>query len=313
MIWRCAVPSPLRRHFDYRPPADWQGTVKPGVRVSVPFGKRAVTAVVVSAATESEIDETKLRHVTTLLDTAPLYTEAQLALLRWAADYYQHPAGEVLPLGLSPGERRGKTERTVGEPGLSLTTRGQGLPEGAPHRAPKQAALVFKLKQGPASLQALATEGFSRNVIKALIDHDLATSYELKADQNWRTQTPPLPANAEQHAAIDAILAQTGTFAVHLLYGVTGSGKTEVYLQSIADCLERGQQALVLLPEIALTPQTMARFEARFDAPVVALHSGMGDAERDRVWAAARRGSVAVVLGTRSAVFVPLCLSLIHI
>ncbi len=180
MIWRCAVPSPLRRHFDYRPPADWQGTVKPGVRVSVPFGKRAVTAVVVSAATESEIDETKLRHVTALLDTAPLYTEAQLALLRWAADYYQHPAGEVLPLGLSPGERRGKTERTVGEPGLSLTTRGQGLPEGAPHRAPKQAALVFKLKQGPASLQALAAEGFSRTVIKALIDHDLATSCELK-------------------------------------------------------------------------------------------------------------------------------------
>lgn len=307
LIWRCAVPSPLRRHFDYRPPIEWQGTVKPGVRVSVPFGKRAVTAVVVSAATESPIDETKLRHVTTLLDTAPLYTEAQLTLLSWAADYYQHPAGEVLPLGLSPGERRGKPERTVGEPGLSLSTRGQGLPEGAPHRAPKQAALVLKLKQGPVSVNALAAEGFSRTVIKTLIDHDLAAPCELSGDKNWRTQIPPLPANAEQQAAIDAIVAQTGTFAVHLLYGVTGSGKTEVYLQSIADCLERGQQALVLLPEIALTPQTMARFEARFDAPVVALHSGMGDAERDRVWAAARRGTAAVVLGTRSAVFAPLC------
>lgn len=103
MIWRCAVPSPLRRHFDYRPPADWQGTVKPGVRVSVPFGKRAVTAVVVSAATESEIDETKLRHVTALLDTAPLYTEAQLALLRWAADYYQHPRGGSFTAGVIAG------------------------------------------------------------------------------------------------------------------------------------------------------------------------------------------------------------------
>jgi primosomal protein N' (replication factor Y) len=93
---------------------------------------------------------------------------------------------------------------------------------------------------------------------------------------------------------------------VHLLYGVTGSGKTEVYLQSVADCLNRGQQALVLLPEIALTPQTLARFEARFEAPVIALHSGMGDAERDRAWTAARRGHAAVILGTRSSVFVPL-------
>ena len=87
---------------------------------------------------------------------------------------------------------------------------------------------------------------------------------------------------------------------------MTGSGKTEVYLQTIAACLERGEQALVLLPEIALTPQTLARFEARFDAPVLALHSGMGDAERDRVWAAARRGTAAIILGTRSAVFAPL-------
>ena len=100
--------------------------------------------------------------------------------------------------------------------------------------------------------------------------------------------------------------SRRGTFAVHLLFGVTGSGKTEVYLQTIAACIEREQQALVLLPEIALTPQTLARFEARFDAPVLALHSGMGGAERDRVWAAARRGSAAIILGTRSAVFVPL-------
>ena len=118
--------------------------------------------------------------------------------------------------------------------------------------------------------------------------------------------SPPLPANSEQQGAIDAIVATLGTFSVHLLYGVTGSGKTEVYLQAIADCLLRDQQALVLLPEIALTPQTQARFEARFDAPVVTLHSGMGDAERDRAWAAARQGRAAVILGTRSSVFVPL-------
>ena len=96
--------------------------------------------------------------------------------------------------------------------------------------------------------------------------------------------------NDEQYAAIQRIVEDADQFAVHLLYGVTGSGKTEVYLQTIAACLEREQQALVLLPEIALTPQTLARFEARFDAPVLALHSGMGGAERSRV-AVARRGS----------------------
>jgi len=152
----------------------------------------------------------------------------------------------------------------------------------------------------------LKAEGFSPAVMKALKDHALVENCELTTEAAWQTRSPPLPANAEQQCAIDQIVAAAETFSVHLLYGVTGSGKTEVYLQSVADCLNRGRQALVLLPEIALTPQTLARFESRFEAPVIALHSGMGDAERDRAWAASRRGHAAVILGTRSSVFVPL-------
>ncbi|MBR9795086.1 MAG: primosomal protein N', partial [Gammaproteobacteria bacterium] len=224
----------------------------------------------------------------------------------WAADYYQHPLGEVLPLGLSPRERRGQPERALTETGIRLTARGQGLPDGAPHRAPKQAALVSRLKLGPLPVTKLKAEGFSSAVIKALKDHALVEGCELTTEAAWQTRSPPLPANAEQQTAIDQIVAAAGAFSVHLLYGVTGSGKTEVYLQSVADCLNRGRQALVLLPEIALTPQTLARFEARFEAPVIALHSGMGDAERDRAWVSARRGRAAVILGTRSSVFVPL-------
>ena len=305
-IWRCAVPSPLRRAFDYLPPEGCHAAAKPGARVTVPFGKRSVTAVILSITSESPVAPAKLKAATALLDEQPLYTEKQRALLSWAADYYQHPLGEVLPLGLSPRERRGQPERALTETGIRLTARGQGLPDGAPHRASKQAALVSRLKMGPRPVTELKAEGFSSAVIKALKDHALIEGCELTTEAAWQTRSPPLPANAEQQTAIDQIVAAAGAFSVHLLYGVTGSGKTEVYLQSVADCLNRGRQALVLLPEIALTPQTLARFEARFEAPVIALHSGMGDAERDRAWTSARRGRAAVILGTRSSVFVPL-------
>ncbi len=305
-IWRCAVPSPLRQAFDYLPIEGGHGGAKPGARVTVPFGKRSVTAVILSIASRSSVEPTKLKAATALLDEQPLYTEAQRALLSWAADYYQHPLGEVLPLGLSPRERRGQPERALTETGIRLTARGHGLPDGAPHRARKQATLVSRLRPGPLPLAELKAEGFSPAVIRVLRDKALIENFELATEAAWQTRSPPLPANAEQQAAIDQIVAAAGVFSVHLLYGVTGSGKTEVYLQSVADCLNRGRQALVLLPEIALTPQTLARFEERFEAPVIALHSAMGDAERDRAWAAARRGHAAVILGTRSSVFVPL-------
>ena len=276
------------------------------MRVRVPFGKRQVIGILLSITAETSVSRDKLKSVSEVLDTDSLLCGPQLALLTWAAGYYHHPVGEVLPLGLSPSERRGHAERRTRIAGLALTVRGRGLPEGAPHRAPKQAALVTLLRQGAQPLSALTESGFSRAVIKALIDHALIEEVDMPETTTWQVRSAPLTPNDEQHKAIEHIARDAGKFAVHLLYGVTGSGKTEVYLQSIATCLERGQQALVLLPEIALTPQTRARFEARFDAPVLALHSGMGDAERDRAWAAARRGTAAIILGTRSAVFAPL-------
>ena len=305
-VWRCAVPTPLRRCFDYRPASGWQRDPAPGTRVTVPFGRQKVTAVLLATAGESEVADDKLRAASEVLDTKSLYPPPLLALLTWAAGYYHHPIGEVLPLGLSPGERRGKPERQLGEAGVALTERGRGLAPGAPHRAPQQARLVSLLEAGPLSLSELAAHGISRTVVKALIERELAAPCEVHAEQDWRLRSAPLEPNSEQQNAINAISAAAGGFSVHLLYGVTGSGKTEVYLQSIASCLTRGEQALILLPEIALTPQTLSRFESRFAAPVVTLHSGMGDAERDRAWAAARQGSAAIILGTRSAVFVPL-------
>jgi len=162
------------------------------------------------------------------------------------------------------------------------------------------------LRTGPLKLDKARALGFQRSVINALIEKDLVETCEIVQPEPWQTKTAPLPANPEQQSAIDSVRSSLNHFQVHLLYGITGSGKTEVYLQTIATCLNQGRQALVLLPEIALTPQTLARFEARFEAPVVALHSGIGDAARDRAWAAARHGHAAIILGTRSTVFVPM-------
>ena len=306
VIWRCAVPTPLRRSFDYLPSGERDGGLQPGVRIKLPFGRRSVVAILLDQATETDIDYQRLRSATAVIDRHSLFPQSLFSLLRWTATYYQHPLGEVLPLGLSPGERRGEPEHPMDKPGLMLSERGRGLPEGAPHRAPRQAALLQRLTAGPVSFKQLASEGFTRGVANSLLKRELAVACTIEETACWGLRGSPLEATREQKTAIDAVSAELGRFAVHLLYGVTGSGKTEVYLQCIAACLERGKQALVLLPEIALTPQTLARFEARFDAPILALHSGIGDAARNRAWVSARRGQAAVILGTRSAVFVPL-------
>ena len=143
----------------------------PGLRVRVPFGNRQVTGILLSTASESTVSNAKLKFVAEVLDTEPLFTEPLLALLTWASGYYHHPVGEVLPLGLSPSERRGLAERATGVAALTLTERGRGLPKGAPHRAPKQAALVSLLQTGgyasvrdrPIWLQPVRYQGTDRS------------------------------------------------------------------------------------------------------------------------------------------------------
>ena len=303
VVWRCAVPSPLRQLLDYLPAPD--SVAAPGARVKVPLGKRQLIAVVIEVTRDAAVDAARLRRAEAVLDTSPLLDASLLALIRWVAHYYVHPLGEVAPLSLAPRERRGEPPAATGEPGLTLTLRGRGLPAQALRKAPKQALLLSLLQQGPQTLTALKAAGISGTIVRELLSKALAERCELTPPGHWSARAP-LEANAEQQAAIDAISDQLGSFSCHVLQGVTGSGKTEVYLQLIAETVRRGQQALVLLPEIALTPQMLERFRARFTALVVELHSGLADGARDRNWAAARKGEAAVVIGTRSAVFVPL-------
>jgi primosomal protein N' (replication factor Y) len=148
--------------------------------------------------------------------------------------------------------------------------------------------------------------GISSAILRSLRDKGLAEPCDVPRAQRPAQAGPGLALNPEQEAAVGAVMAAAGAFSCHLLEGVTGSGKTEVYLQLIAACLRRGEQALVLIPEIGLTPQTLARFEQRFAAEIAVLHSGLGDARRYRAWEAARDGTAQIVIGTRSAVFTPL-------
>lgn len=305
-VLRCAVPTPLRKSLDYLPPADsdWE-QLKPGMRLQVPLGRRQLTAVLLDVHHNPTVETQRLRRAEQVMDAAPLLDEPQLALMSWVASYYLHPIGEVFALALSPCERRGEPPAASGTAGLQLSLRGRGLPAGALSRAPKQAALLATLQERACSLDAIEAQGISKAVIRELLAKSLIERCEIAPERRWQAR-PGLTLNDEQRQAVSAVHAALGRYSAHLLEGVTGSGKTEVYLQAIASCIARGEQALVLLPEIGLTPQMVERFRQRFDAPIVVLHSGLSDRERDRSWSAARKGEAAVVIGTRSSIFCPM-------
>lgn len=308
-----ALPLPLPREFDYRPPPGRM--VDPGDvgrRVRVPFGSRELYGVVAAVGRESA-DAPELRHAAALLDEAPLFHGELLESLRWLARYTHAPLGEVFATALPAALRHGEPLPDTHAWAWRLTAEGvAGLPRLRAGTRPRRLAEI--LQEGPSDIEStrlrdedsldLQMEDW-RSAARALAKRGYAERVAVPATQVAAAPQPGPALNAEQQAAVEAIAAADG-FAPILLEGVTGSGKTEVYLHAIADCLARGKQALVLVPEIGLTPQTLARFRARLGVPVHALHSGLNDNARARAWAAAWRGEARVIVGTRSAVFTPL-------
>mgnify|MGYP000253328027 CR=1 FL=1 len=310
-VLRLAIPSPLRRLFDYLPPQTASdadiANLQPGQRVLVPFGPRRVTGYLVAVSEASELPLASLRHALAILDPEPLISRSLIQLCDWAARYYHHPPGEVFSAAFPRFLREGKEHRPAGIPGWRLTTRGLGLPAGSLSRSPRQAQALALMQASKAVADSeFAANGIKPAVLRQLLAKDLAEKCLLEEPPGAAISQPGLTLNAEQAVAVQALLQARDGFSCHLLEGVTGSGKTEVYLQLIADCLQRGKQALVLIPEIGLTPQTLDRFRARFETRIVTLHSGLGDAQRYRSWEAARDGSAQVIIGTRSAIFTPL-------
>jgi primosomal protein N' (replication factor Y) len=313
LIIRVAVPSPLRRTFDYLIPENLgltltESSVQPGCRVMVPFGKREVTGLIIELGNNSEFALEKLKPVSQLIDARPLLPEPLFKMFIWAANYYQHPIGDALFSTLPVLLRTGALPPPQGQHCWQLTTHGKGLGADSLKQARRQRALVELLQdQGPAVAEDLILQTFSRAIVKQLEQKQLIeptfVSSPPSAASNLLKQDH-LPLDQSQQAAMDQI--EHHGFNSYLLDGVTGSGKTEIYLQSIEKILRYDRQALVLIPEISLTPQTEKRFRDRFNVPMVTLHSGLSDRQRLDAWMQAKTGQARIIMGTRSAIFTPL-------
>ncbi len=306
---RTAVPAPVSRLFDYLPPPAHNGPpIAPGSRILVPFGGSRKIGIVVSTGTRPGVEAARVRPALQLLDTAPTLSPPIMRLAQWAADYYAHPLGDVIHGILPPPARLAKPLPVPHAPRWRLTGQGDGQ---ANARAPLQTRLLQSLSGATQGLEAEALAecgGGWRRALGALIDKGLVECAPEPRAATGAPQVndPPFAPNPEQTAASESIGKALGGFAVFLLDGVTGSGKTEVYLQVMRQVLERGRQVLLLVPEIGLTPQLVDRVRGRFDTRVEVLHSALSGVDRYRAWHAARDGHARVVLGTRSAVFAPL-------
>src|SRR5271165_1281788 len=309
VILQVALDTPLRRVFDYLPPALHTRMPAPrlGVRVRVPFGRQQLIGILVGVAAESSIPPAKLKAAVDFLDDDPIVDPITFELLRWAAEYYHHPLGEVFAAALPVSLRAGQPALQTTEC-WSLSEAGrEEWSNPSARRAPQQRALLAWLGQRgratadevgeafkPALLRTVAARGWIRSEVLA----------PARAPIDLRPSEVDL--TSAQADCVAAMVASLSTFTAHLLYGVTGSGKTEVYLRVIAAAIAGGHQALVLVPEIALTPQLVDRFRRRFSSGVVAVHSGLTDTERRDAWRAAHAGVAQIVIGTRSAVFTSL-------
>ena len=307
-IVRVALAVPLPRFFDYLYPPDLTPIV--GGRVLVPFGSQKRVGIVVDLPVSSDVEKEKLKPIIDVLDADSLFNSTTWDWLAWSANYYRAALGDVLfqalPVKLRNGESAVKNDRTF----WRITDLGkQALESGELKRAKKQIeALNLLLTQ---DLEKGNNE-ISSAIWSALKGKDYVEEIIVPTEQkSWQQALGDNPLvnldnrltlNKQQALAFSQLLFQEG-FNVWLLEGVTGSGKTEIYLQYIEEVLKKGKQVLVLVPEIGLTPQTVRRFQARFNVEIDVLHSNLNDTQRLNVWERARTGQSAIVIGTRSALF----------
>ena len=313
-ILRVALDTPLRRLFDYLPARDSEAIAAPGMRVRVPFGRQRLVGVVHSVAATSELPREKLKPLLEVIDTTPVIDAPVMQLLEWAAQYYHHPLGAVIAAALPRLAREGASARALTERWFATGAGTAALDAQELKRAPRQRELLEALLAGDGMASESLAQKYEdwRTPMRALVARGFASSAEnaepppaeLTGAELVRGTGPAL--SDTQAEAVRAIDAAHSRFAPFLLYGITGSGKTEVYLHAVEHTLRRGQRALVLVPEIGLTPQLVGRFRERFAVPVAVLHSALTDSERLAAWRQCVSGEARIVLGTRSAVFAPI-------
>ncbi len=306
---KVAVFAPLRSFFDYLYPTHSTDAIAPGCRVMVPFGRSTRIGMVVGAAETSHIDKPKLKAICEVLDLTPIIDPSLLSLAAWAIDYYHCPPGEVYE-ALLPGElRRGNALRTSEKEFWKITESGKKMLVTGHKLGPRQRETLLRASDGELSRDALGSERVTLNRViadctrrgwlysmrRAVLPDPLVIPYD-----NF------LALNPAQTAAMTHLQGIKTGYRTHLLHGVTGSGKTEIYLHLVRDVVAVGGQALILIPEIGLTEQLVKRFEARFGTLVAVLHSGLGERARAEVWQRCKTQEIRVLLGTRSAVWLPL-------
>jgi len=325
MLIRVALPVPLYREFDYLPSSNNTNSANTftdtasnvaalppiGGRVQVSFGRQTLIGIVVDHidSNQSDVPLNKLKAIKQVIDTDPILDLQMLSLARWLASYYHYPLGDVLSVMLPTLIRQGK-------PLDMLVTHWRILPNVSEddfhsnaHKQKQQFAMLKLHGEHGASEDTLLLEGMERPFLKRLEENGLIERFleEQAAPRPVTLAKMPLTLNKQQQQAVDKIVAtaKQAKYGGFLLNGVTGSGKTEVYLQAMQAILEAGKQVLVLVPEIGLTPQTRARFAARFAANILLLHSGLNVTQRLHGWEDCRQGRAQIIIGTRSSILHP--------
>jgi len=323
-----AIPLPLERTFCYSVPDRLKELAVTGARALVPFGRRTVTGYILGPGDNSFSGVPK--EIIELLDSEPLFSAQHTIFYRWIASYYLHPLGEVIktaiPAGLTVMGRNSLVTvadgSTASQEILSKSTRYReekhfaATGKETPLSLKGRAVEILNFIKADSELSASAIKaacGDSHPQLKRLEELGLITSLKKEVYRDPFNEHPvkmdsPKDLNSEQGRALDALKEgiDSREFAPFLLHGVTGSGKTEVYLQSIAYALGQGKSAMVLVPEIALTPQLVERFRSRFTCGIAVLHSALSNGERYDEWRRIRRGEAIIVIGARSAIFAPL-------
>lgn len=304
-ILHIALPCPLRQSFDYLTQEPNQNWTK-GMRVKVPFGSRELIGIVQDVSPiEHDRDTSKLKTIIETLDTDPLINNELFSLINWVSSYYHHPIGEcfqaALPKKLRLGESAQLTTEVLWKDLAVELTSSLGK---------KQSQVLNLLKQHPQGLtqrQLTQQLGNNRSSLISLENKGLIQQFsQAKQALPVIDLKPACKLNDEQQDVVDTVWQSKEQFKPFLLQGITGSGKTEVYIQLCEQMILEGKQVLILIPEIGLTSQFVERFKQRLKANIAVINSSVSDGERKQAWLLAKEGLADIIIGTRSAVFTPL-------
>ena len=305
------VPIPLMEKFSYLPPKNNTSSLKQGSRVLIPFGRRTLVGVIWGFVKKDPFDKRKYKYIKDVLDESPLLDANSISLAEWSSRYYHYPLGEIITYFFPPSIRKGKDAKFRESKYLELTSKGSFLQATDLSRAPSQQKLIELLKEKKEiSLKSAQAFGISAAVINGLIEKGFIARFSRELSPYKKFENNNLLSskelNPEQSEAVNAINGAQNKNITFLLDGITGSGKTEVYLQAIQEVIRQGRQALILIPEIGLAPQAEERFREYFGDRVMSFHSAKNDREKVDAWLGASRGLVDIIIGTRSSVFLPM-------